>query len=612
MADEAEDQLYGAYLGELDYLHTAGAAFAARHPQVARRLVLEEHGSADPQVERLLESFAFLTARLQHQIDSEFPEIPAALMGVLYPHLVAPVPSCAIAAFHPDPEQSRALMGVSVKPGTALLAPGAGKDSATLRFRTCGPLTLWPIEVTGCELHSPAKYDFLHGHDVATVLHLRLECLGTRNFAEFHPPALRFYLHGAHGVATTLYRLLLDACAGIAVLPQDHERPSAWLPASAVRPTGFGDDEAALPHPENAHQGYRWLQEFACFPEKFRFVELQDLDGLGRGRAVDLLFLLRERPAGALRLQPGTVRLNCVPMVNLFRHVSEPVRLDHLKSEYRLVPDSRWERSTEIHSITRVSATAAHEDGTRVFHPYFSATHALRPGEVPAFWIARRRRAERADLDGTDLVLSFKDLAFAPTQPATQVVFAHLLCTNRGQAAHIPPGTRLEIEEDTPVQAITCLTRPSRQIDPPTGGDTLWRLVSHLSLNHLSLDDGPDSLAALKEILRLYGGVDSQAWERQLSGLTDMAVRRTVLRVGDDAWRGFYRGVEVTLTVDEDLVELGAAYALGTVLSHFLGLYAAVNSFTRLVMTSLQRKGMRLTWPPMTDRTVIRPSDGCS
>ncbi len=606
MADDADDLLYGAYLGELAYLHTAGAAFAQRHPQVARRLALEEHGSADPHVERLLESFAFLTARLQHQIDSEFPEIPAALLGVLYPHLVAPVPSCAIAEFHPDPEQSRALMGIKVANATPLFATAAGPGAATLRFRTCAPLTLWPLELGACDLQSPAQYAFLDDrHDIATILRLRLDCLGQRRFAEFDPATLRFYLHGGPGVATTLYRLLLDAALGIAVLPDGAAAPSAWLPASALQPTGFADDEAALPHPGNAHQGYRLLQEYGSFPEKFRFIDLSGLHGLGTGTGADLLILLRERPAAALRLEPGSVRLNCVPMVNLFRHVSEPVRLDHLKTEYRLVPDSRWERSTEIHSIIKVSATAARDDETKVFHPYFSATHAIRPGETPAFWIARRRRSERADLAGTDLLLSFKDLAFNPTQPAAQVVFAHLLCTNRGLAAQMPPGTRLEIEEDTPVKAITCLTRPTQQQAPPTGGDTLWRLVSHLSLNHLSLDGGADGLAALKEILRLYGGPDTMVWERLLSGLVEMEVRRTVLRVGDDAWRGFCRGSEITLTVDETLLDLGTAYALGTVLSRFFGLYAAVNSFTRLVMTSRQRKGVRLSWRPWTDQVAL-------
>lgn len=605
MADEADELLYGAYLGELAYLHTAGAAFAHRHPQVARRLALEENGSADPHVERLVESFAFLTARLQHQIDAEFPEIPAALLGVLYPHLVAPVPSSAIAEFHPDPEQSRALMGVSVKVGTTLFAT-AGQGAATVRFRTCAPLTLWPLELGACELQSPAQYAFLDDrHDVATVLRLRIECLGKRSFAEFAPTVLRFHLHGGPGVAATLYRLLLDAALDIAILPDGAATPAAWLPASALRPTGFNDDEAALPHPSNAHQGYRLLQEYSCFPEKFRFVELSGLSGWGFGTSADVLILLRERPASVLRLDPGSLRLNCVPMVNLFRQISEPVRLDHLKTEYRLVPDSRWERSTEIHSVLKVSATAAGDDETRVFHPYYSATHAIRSGETPAFWIARRRRSERPDLPGTDLLLSFKDLAFNPTLPATQVVFAHLLCTNRGVAAQMPPGTRMEIEEDTPVQAITCLTRPTQQLDPPTGGDTLWRLVSHLSLNHLSFSGDAEGLAALKEILRLYGGPDTLVWERQLAGLVDLAVRRTVLRVGDDAWRGFCRGSEITLSVDETLLDLGTAYALGTVLSRFFGLYAAVNSFTRLVMTSQQRKGVRLVWPPWTDRVAL-------
>jgi type VI secretion system protein ImpG len=169
----------------------------------------------------------------------------------------------------------------------------------------------------------------------------------------------------------------------------------------------------------------------------------------------------------------------------------------------------------------------------------------------------------------------------------------------------MPSGAPLQIEVDAPVCAIRCLGKPSQQLAPPFHGDTLWRLVSQLSLNHLSLSGGAESLAALQEILRLYSGGRSATIAEQIRGLTALSTRRVVRRIGDDVWRGFCRGLELTLEFDESRFSGASGFLLGAVLSRFFPLYAAVDSFTQLVTTSRQRDGTWTTWPPLCGETPV-------
>ncbi len=625
MADDSDD-LLDYYQRELSYLRHQGAEFAQHYPRVAARLDYAGAESPDPHVERMLESFAFLTARIQRRLDSEFPEIPAALLGVLYPHLTAPVPSMAIAQVQVDPGQARAATGFTIPRHTQLHAETS--DGLPCRFQTCYPVTLWPIEVAAAAIRPAADFPFLdRRNDVAAVLRLTLRGMGRLSFADLAPTRLRLHLNADPITGGTLYELLLNQVREIAIRPGGHKLPARTLPATCIRPVGFLPAEDVLPWPNHAHAAYRLVQEYFVFPAKFLFLDLEGLGDFGGGAEVELLFLLAEPPRRPLTSDAGLFRLNCTPIINLFRRTTEPIRLDQTQVDYRLAPDNHRERSTEIHSILKVSASSAFEDDSTAFQPFYSFEHGghkggSTPGEGPpggaavgrsqarAFWLARRQPTGRADLPGSDMILSFLDLDFKPTRPATRVVFAHTLCTNRGVAAQMPVGARLNIEVDAPLSAILCLSKPTRQLAPPFGGEMLWRLVSHLSLNRLSLAGAragdQAGLTALREILCLYAAYDDATVRSQLAGLAALACRDVVRRIGTEAWRGFCRGTEVRLELDEEGFVGGHPFLLAAVLNRFFGLYAAVNSFTQLVLTSRQRHGVWKTWEPLAgDRAVL-------
>ena len=394
MADDALDDMLAYYQRELSYLHDRGADFARRYPKIAHRLELSGTDSRDPHVDRLIESFAFLTARLQRNIDSEFPEIPAALLSVLYPHLMAPIPSMAIAHFAVDEGQARAAQGFTLPRATPIFAEslGSARERLTCRFRTGYPVTLWPIEVTGADLVPADAFDFaLNVKGCVSVLRLRLTCLGQWSFAEVTPPGLRFFINADGATAGAVYELLFGDLLGVAVLPEGASMPVARLAAETVLPVGFALDEGLLPYPDNAHLGYRLIQEYFTFPEKFHFFEATGLPPLKPHKSVDLLFLLGGHPRRRLSLSGKNFVLGAAPIVNLFPKTTEPIRVEQTASEYLLIPDNRWERSTEIHSILKVSATTDQADDSRSFRPFFSYDHHAAMTEARAFWMARRR-----------------------------------------------------------------------------------------------------------------------------------------------------------------------------------------------------------------------------
>ncbi len=596
----ASDELLDYYQRELTYLRKAGLEFARSYPKVARRLELGPDQSEDPNVERLIEAFAFLTGRLQRNLEAEVPRLSASLLGLVQPHLVNPVPALSVARFDIDPEQGKLSTGFLLPRTTQLFA--RTESDVICRFRTCYDLTLWPLRISEALVESVDPYDFLDTSDAAAVLRIRLDALDAP-FGELPIQRLRLYLDGDAAQANALHELLLSGVQRVVFLGPGGDRRTVAAEA-ALHPVGFEADEAVLPHPGHAHQAYRLMHEYFCFPEKFRFIDLAIPPGLARGKTLDVLLLLSVLPRQRLSISPGSFALGCTPVANLFTKVAEPIRVQNRQTEYRVVGDYRRERTTEVHSVTAVTGLNVETGQVLEYRPFFSFNHAASLDGAKAFWTLHRDLTGRPDLPGTDLMIGFLDLNAQPALPPTQTVTVETLCTNRTLAEQVPAGARLRIEREAPLARIVLLQKPTPPRAPPTGGETLWRLVSHLSLNYLSLQDGAEGLNALREILRLHAPAGDAAAEQQVQGLRSLSCRPGLHRIGTDAWRGFCRGIEVTAELDERRFVGGNPLLFAAVLDRFLGMYTSLNSFTRLKVVSSQRSGTWKVWPP---RSGTRP-----
>jgi type VI secretion system protein ImpG len=616
------EQLLHYYERELTYLRRMGAEFAERYPKVASRLMLEPNKCEDPHVERMLEAFAFLAARVHLKIDDDLPEISETLLGVIYPHFVRPIPAMSIVQFKLDPEQGKLTTGYRTPRGTMLYSRPV--DGVPCKFQTCYDTTLWPVEVSAAQwsapdrLRPPARLG-----DAAAVLRLELTCQPDVTFAKMGAKSLRFYLDGSGNLTAALYELLNTNSREIVVREVGGENAqsprSITLPASSIQPVGLGPDEGMLPYPGRSFEAYRIIQEYFAFPEKYLFLDIHGFDTIaaaGMGRVIELLVPIsqfeRSEWRGMLEagLNESTMRLGCTPIVNLFPHVSEPLLLTQRKPEYQIVPDARRRLTTEIFSVEDVVAVTPDSDRPLRFRPFYApkaapdsfgrrSTDAVAADvEDGLFWTAKRRETAWRSDDGTDILLAFVDRAGRVAHPDQDTVTARLMCFNSDLPSRLPfgaGGSDFELDAPGPIREIAALVKPTRVIQPPLGSGQTWRLISQLSLNYLSLVDSGEE--ALRETLRLYDFGETPSVRKQISGITSVRSAPTFARIVTEHGLTFARGRKVELELDEEQFAGSGVFLFGTVLERFLGLYASLNSFSVLSVGTRQRKRPVHEWP---------------
>ena len=364
-----------------------------------------------------------------------------------------------------------------------------------------------------------------------------------------------------------------------------------------------------LPYSPRSFLGYRLLQEYFAFPEKFLFVDLGGLDRAvqaGFRDGVEVLIMLDRRPRLEQPLSAETFRLGCAPIVNLFEHIAEPIRVTHTQTEYRVIPDTRQQQATEVYSIDTVTNASPYFEGPIAVQPFYALRHGADWDEQSAFWYASRRPSLRKGDAGTEVYLTLVNRDFQPALPAVETLTVHATCTNRDLPGKLPFGGAsgdFELEGVAPLLRIRCLKKPTETLRPPLGKGAQWRLISHLSLNYLSLCDGGKD--ALQEILRLYDFTDSAVVRQHIAGITDVTCRRVVGRPQSRAWNGFCRGLEVTLEFDEEQYVGSGLFLFASVLERFFGLYTSLNSFTQLIATTQQREEPFKQWPPRAGEQIL-------
>ncbi|HWB00723.1 MAG TPA: type VI secretion system baseplate subunit TssF, partial [Pirellulales bacterium] len=410
------------------------------------------------------------------------------------------------------------------------------------------------------------------------------------------------------------YELLMNHVTQVMVRAIDGaEPPSAVLPASALQPVGFGRDEGLLPYSPRSFPGYRLLTEYFTFPQKFLFVDLVGLECTRmkgfRDRAEIFLFLDRSIPALETRVKNDTFRLGCTPIVNLFTQDCDPIHVTHTKHRYHVIPDVRSPGAMEIYSIDAVSSTNLDSHQTTEYQPFYSFKHGLESGQRQAYWYARRRPSVQKGDSGTEMYISLVDLDFDAAQRPSDVLTIQATCTNRDLPGELrSTGGEIwgfQLEGHAPLQRITPIVPPTESARLPFD-EGRWRLVSHLALNHLSIADAEDGAAALREILKLYDFANTKVSAQHIAGIVSVTSRRAVAPITDGTGDGFCRGLEISIELDDEKFAGSGSFLFASVLERFLGLYASINSATRLSARSKQRGALIKRWPFRAgDRTLI-------
>ncbi len=606
------------YERELLHLREMGGEFAREFPKIAGRLGLENYACADPYVERLLEGFSFLAARIQLKIDAEFPRFTNHLLELVYPQYLAPTPSMAIVQMQPDLSEGSLADGFKIERGTALRSQMGKGDQTSCEFRTAHDVTLWPIELTEANYFTwsgeVGGIELSRLGNLKAGLRLRLRASAGLKFNEIALQRLTLNLRGSDAMPNRLLEQFLSNAVGMVVMPV--KQPAAWhkvIAKSEIRACGFSDAEALLPYGARSFHGYRLLHEYFSFPQRFQFVEL---GGLAPGLQacdtdeVDVVVLFSQVIAAFEQvISNANFALFCTPAINLFPKRADRIPLSDKSPEYQVVADRTRPMDFEIYQVLGVKGYGAGIEAQQTFQPFYAAND-VQPDASAYYQIRRtqrllserqRREGPRSSYIGSEVFLSLVDAAQAPFSSDLRQLGIDTLCTNRDLVLSMPVGigkTDFTVESSAPLLSVRCMAGPTIPAPSFAEGETAWRLVNHLKLNYLSLlDDGDkEGASALRELLRLYCPQHDLAAQGQIEGLRSIFAQSIVRRLPVPGPISYGRGLQITLTLEESAFEGSGAFLMGAVLEQFFAKYVSLNSFTETVVRTTQR-GEIMKWP---------------
>ena len=611
-----DPRLLEYYNRELQFMRETGAEFAREYPRVASRLGLDGLECADPYVERLLEGFAFLAARVQLKLDARHPQFTQHLLDLVYPGLQSPLPAAAIVEVHPDLEEGSLKEGVRIERGAALKTPLGKGERTSCEFRTAQEVTLWPVSVSEARYFSGAGALNIPGGArvdarARAAIRLRLSAAPGVTFAQLPIERLVFYIKATPGLASRIYEQVHANCVGVLVRPVTGASTATALPAGTLSEVGFDDREALLPPTRSGFSGFRLLREYFILPERFLFFALNALAPALRacptGEVEISLLLDRSQPALENALDASQFRLNCTPVVNLFPKICGRLELNGRDVEYHVLPDRNRPQDFEVYGIEKVTGIGQEGGENFPIEPFYAARHRTAAQAERAYYTLQRRprlasarqgrTGERTSYLGSECFISVVDSGERIEHGAATQADVEALCTNRDLPIYVSFGkgrSDFLLETGAPVTAVRLIAGPTPPRAAPAAGEGSWRLLSHLALNYLSLES--EGTALLTDFLALYADPNDGVATRQIEGVKAVSFAPIVRRMPLPGPISHGRGLGITLTLDDAAFEGTGLLPLAGTLERFFGRYVSLNSFTQMTLRSASRGDIK-QWP---------------
>ena len=610
-------RLLDLYNRELAYLRAMGAEFSKEFPKIAGRLggIDEFQPCRDPFVERLLEGFAFLAARVQLKLNAEFPRFTQSLLETIYPYYLAPTPSVCIVQFEPDMKETGLADGFLIPRGSSLFSMLGKGEQTRCEYRTAHNVNLWPIQVQQANYYTRelASLEVPTIPNVKAGIRIRVQSPSGLKISQLKLDSLTLYLMGAGEIPMHLYEQFF--ANSVAVVVQQAAKPVKWrniIDASCIRSAGFDSRQRLLPYDARSFQGYRLLHEYFAFPQRFMFVELTGLNAAIKrceGNEVDIVVLLSaSRPELEAAISRNNFGLFCSPAINLFEKRLDRIPVSDKSFEFHVVPDRTKAQDFEVYKISKVIGYGASSEQVQEFSPFYLArdiesdvsggyyitNRVPRPYSESEKLKGRRSRSYA----GSEVYVSLVDSTAAPYSADIAQLGVEALCTNRDLALHMSvgqSGSDFTMAKTAPCTSIRCLGAPTSPRPSQAEGEISWRIISHLSLNYLSLSDDVEGASALRDILKLYSDNSDLQIRKQIEGVKSVSCRPITRRLTSRGSIAFARGLEITVTFEEAAFEGTGVFLLGAVLAEFFAKYVSVNSFTETVVKTRER-GEIMRW----------------
>ena len=608
----------GLYNNELHHLREVAAEFARDFPKIAGRLALDKEAKEecpDPFVERLLEGVAYLGARVQLKIEAEFPRFTRSLLETVYPHYLCPTPSMSIVHMEPDPNSSATPEGFLIPRGSALQGTSSASDSVC-EFRTAHDVRIWPLKVAEGKYltRNMSELGLTNTFGAKAAIRIRLQVQGDMKLKALQLNQLPFFVRGLNEAPAAILEQIFARAAHVVIrTAKTQGNVCHVLPPTTLHRGGLRQSEALLPFAPRGFEGYRLVHEYFAMPERFLFFEFTELrEALQKCdcQTVDLIILLNEaEPRLENIVDAQTFDLFCTPIINLFPKQLDPISLGDKFSEYHAVPDRTRQLDYEIYQVEKAVGQGASADSRQIFQPFYLARDTdlesaayYSCNRVPRVLSAREKQfGATSSYAGSEMYIALVDGHAAPYNANLAQLDVKALCTNR----HLPiqlvtrqGKTDFRLNLFAPVSSIRCIVGPTVPKPAHPDGEIAWRVISHMSLNYLSLLNASDETgpAGLREMLKLYCDSNDLRSQKQVDCIIAAFCQPITRRVDAPGPLTFGRGLQVTLDFDEHAFEGSGIFILGSVLEQFFARYVSINSFTETVIRSQQR-GEIIKWP---------------
>jgi type VI secretion system protein ImpG len=573
------------YQSELTYLREMGREFAATHPNSAGML---SERSDDPDVERLLEGFAFLSARIRERVDDAVPEVVHGLAELLLPQYVRPLPAMSVIEFKP---QVKALRGVRQVPRGRPVGTNP-VEGTSCTFQTCYDTDLLPLEVIDVE----------HDEAVANrpIVRVKLRTTEAGRPIVAREEGVRFFISGEVALAATLHLWIFRHCKQVEVRSSEEKNaprgePMRVLARDKIKPVGLREDEAVLPWPKFAPEGSRFVQEYFGLPSKYLFFDVRGLDGLEfSGDYIELAFVFERPPDLPSPIVNETFRLHCTPVVNLFQVSAEPIKLDPLLPDQLLRAAGNKPQHMEIYDVESVVGVRPGRGNRRSYSNFYSFQHTKVSNDYDGYYVLRRSRSPLDE--GMDTYLRVARPRDTETGDEEETLSLELLCTNRSLPVELQIGDICKPVRGSSVPDFTNITSVSPPVRAPLASELQWRLLAHLALNRRRVTQ-PETLKLLLSLYNFLAGSGSPAG--RANELRVDAIRTTEFKAVTRMLEGApVRGAETTVELDETrFASIGDAHLFGLVLDELLATYCSINSFHEL-RVRLHPSKIEFRWDP--------------
>lgn len=614
------------YNKELTFMHEMAGEFAQKHPKIARRLGMHGIEIADPFVERLIESFSFIAARMQLKLDAEFPAFTQRLLDVIYPNYNAPTPSMGVVQLRPNLKEGDLTQGYEVSRNSAFHTPIFPGETTRCEFRSSQSVRLWPLNIMEAQLTSlppdlPNLERFrISAHKLKGAIRLKLRLHEGMQFSQLQDfVSLPVYLNGGERIVSRLFELLhAGSRATILRYKQGENHHDVVINQNALSFDSMLPEQSLLPSTWNTFHGHNLIHEYFSCRQRFYFFTLNHLaagvqdNHSGELEIIILLDRMPQEVAG--HIDTDCFQLFCTPVINLFPKRVDKLEVKRNSHEMHIVADRSRPLDYEIFSVTSVIGQQVENSKEVIFNPLYQTRHSDNGNFGRYFSLTRRQRINghsrrkyhsQTLYNGTEVFISLVDQQEAPFSDDIRYLSVAAMVTNRDLPRLISRNGQFELSvaDAAPVESARFITPPCSPRAPFTASESAWRLIRQLNFNYLPLSEMEHVAGgeALRQMLQLFVDITDNETLAQINGLVGCKTLPVIRRLPGNGLLMYGRGVKCTLMVDEDNFSGISPYLFGLVLENYIARHASINVFTETELQTLQR-GSVVVWPSRPGR----------